>query len=85
MGILGLLNIDYTKIVNEYIETIFDEIARKEGVSRSDITFTMRFDGRNGDHASKYILIKRDHGLREEALLLPDDVVKKIIMNAKRK
>jgi hypothetical protein len=80
--IMGQMDID--KMVNEYIETIFTQIAKKEGVSKLDLEFIMRFDGKNGKNASKYIIVNRDNGHRKEAIFLPDDVVKKIIINAKR-
>lgn len=74
---------DIDGLVNNYIETIFTQIARREGVTRNDLEFVMRFDGKNGKNASKYIIITRDGGLRKEALFLPDDVVRKLIINAK--
>jgi len=84
MGLLSLLNIDYTGIVNQYINTIFEQVAASQGVKKEDITFSMRFDGRNGQNASKYIIIRRDGGLREEAMMLPDELIEKMIRNAKK-
>jgi len=86
MGLAKLIlgNIDIDGLVNGYIDTIFDQIARKEGVRKTDLEFIMRFDGKNGKNASKYIIINRDCGLRKEAIFLPDDVIHKIILNAKK-
>jgi len=83
MNWLGMLNIDYTKYVNEYIDTIFSQIAVSKGVAKSDLEFVMRFDGKNGNNASKYIAISRDGGLRKEWFFLPDSEIRKLIMNAK--
>jgi hypothetical protein len=85
MGIGKLLigTMDIDGIVNDYIDTIFTHIASRQNCQKSDLEFIMRFDGKNGQKASKYVVINRDGGLRKEWFYLPDAEIKKLIMNAK--
>jgi len=84
LGSFILGNMDMDSIVNEYIDTIFTQIAIKENCKKTDLEFVMKFDGKNGSGASKYIIITRDGGLRKETVFIPDTVLKKLIMNAKK-
>jgi hypothetical protein len=79
--LIGTMDID--GIVNDYIDTIFTQIAKRQNCNKTDMEFIMKFDGKNGSHASKYIAISRDGGLRKEWFFLPDSEIRKLIMNAK--
>lgn len=77
---MGLLNID--KLVNDYIDKIFDHIAKVEKVDRENIELIMRHDGRNGEGSSKYFQIKQNGMIIKEAYI-PDKVIKKILLKPK--
>lgn len=70
-------------IINQYIETIIEEVARNYNVSRNDVEFMVAFTSEEKD-SGKYFVVT-DNMNNKKKYRISDENLRKLIVNAKKR